>query len=259
MTRATVEHPDSTLDALLPSVVDAFVRLGVRPIVDWNLTPRRPRILGRILRHPAVRVVVMIALFALVPSARRERKELLMKVLVAFASRHGPTRGIAERITEGLRKAGLEADVADVQEKPDPEPYEAFVIGSAAYMFHWMKEATAFVHRHRDLLASRPVWLFSSGPLGTDRVDDKGNDLLEGSRPKEFDEYGPALHARGERVFFGAWDPNAPAIGLVEKLMKKLPSGATDAMPSGDFRDWPAIDAWAAEIAAQLTEVETAR
>ena len=66
MTRATVEHPDSTLDALLPSVVDAFVRLGVRPIVDWNLTPRRPRILGRILRHPAVRVVVMIALFALV-------------------------------------------------------------------------------------------------------------------------------------------------------------------------------------------------
>jgi len=60
-------------------------------------------------------------------------------------------------------------------------------------------------------------------------------------------------------VFFGAWDPNAPAIGLVEKLMKKLPSGATDAMPSGDFRDWPAIDAWAAEIAAQLTEVETAR
>ncbi|MFS8496625.1 MAG: hypothetical protein FWJ92_14640, partial [Actinomycetes bacterium] len=84
MTRATVEHPDSTLDALLPSVVDAFVRLGVRPIVDWNLTPRRPRILGRILRHPAVRVVVMIALFALVPSARRERKELLMKVLVAF-------------------------------------------------------------------------------------------------------------------------------------------------------------------------------
>ena len=60
-------------------------------------------------------------------------------------------------------------------------------------------------------------------------------------------------------MFFGAWDPNAPAIGLVEKLMKKLPSGATDAMPSGDFRDWPAIDAWAAEIAAQLTEVETAR
>jgi len=119
-----------------------------------------------------------------------------MKVLVAFASRHGSTRGIAERITEGLRKAGLEADVADVQEKPDPEPYEAFVVGSAAYMFHWMKEATAFVHRHRDLLASRPVWLFSSGPLGTDRVDDKGNDLLEGSRPKEFDEYGPALHAR---------------------------------------------------------------
>lgn len=182
-----------------------------------------------------------------------------MKVLVAYASRHGSTGGIAERIAEGLRNAGLEADAVDVLKRPDPEPYDAFVIGSAAYMFHWMKEATAFVDRHRDLLASRPVWLFSSGPLGTDEVDDKGNDLLEVSRPKEFDKYGPVLHPRGEKVFFGAWDPNAPAIGFVEKMMKKLPAGATDAMPTGDFRDWPVIDAWAAEIAAQLSEVEAAK
>ena len=35
----------------------------------------------------------------------------------------------------------------------DPAPYDAFVIGSAAYMFHWLKKATAFVKRHRAILA----------------------------------------------------------------------------------------------------------
>ena len=34
--------------------------------------------------------------------------------------------------------------------------------------------------------------------------------------------------------------------------MHLAPAGK-DAMPAGDFRDWPAIDAWAAEIAAELT------
>jgi menaquinone-dependent protoporphyrinogen oxidase len=27
---------------------------------------------------------------------------------------------------------------------------------------------------------------------------------------------------------------------------------ARGALPAGDFRDWPAIDAWAAQIAAEL-------
>jgi menaquinone-dependent protoporphyrinogen oxidase len=33
--------------------------------------------------------------------------------------------------------------------------------------------------------------------------------------------------------------------------MHLAPAGK-EAMPAGDFRDWPAIDAWAAEIAADL-------
>lgn len=83
--------------------------------------------------------------------------------------------------------------------------YDAFVVGSAAYMVHWMKEGTAFVKRHRKALAEKPVWLFSSGPLGTDLVDAEGNDVLEVSRPREFDEFQAWLGPRGQKVFFGAW------------------------------------------------------
>ena len=174
-----------------------------------------------------------------------------MRVLVAYASRHGSTQGIAERIAESLRAAGLEAEARPVSEVKSVTEHDAFVIGSAAYMFHWLKEAKEFVTRHRAVLAERPVWLFSSGPLGTDLVDEDGRDIFEATRPKEFAELQALLRPRGDHVFFGAWDPDAPAIGMAERFVRLMPASKTT-LPAGDFRDWAAIDAWAAEIAAAL-------
>lgn len=174
-----------------------------------------------------------------------------MKVLVVYASRHGATVGIAERIAAGLGAAGLSAEARSVKDVRDVAGYEAFVIGSAVYMFHWLKEATAFVKRHRAVLAERPVWLFSSGPLGTDLVNEEGRDIVDASRPKEFDELQTLLRPHGVRVFFGAWDPDAPAVGIGERFLRLMPASRA-AMPVGDFRDWPAIDAWTAEIASEL-------
>jgi len=55
----------------------------------------------------------------------------------------------------------------------------------------------------------------------------------------------------GEQVFFGAYDPGAPPVGLGERFVQHLPA-VRAALSAGDFRDWPAIDAWAAQIAAEL-------
>ena len=59
-----------------------------------------------------------------------------MKVLVGYASRHGATAGIAERIAAGLREEGLSAEARPVAEVSQVGEYDAFVIGAAAYMFH---------------------------------------------------------------------------------------------------------------------------
>lgn len=174
-----------------------------------------------------------------------------MRVLVAYASRHGATAGIADRIASTLRDAGVEAEARSVDAVEDVAGYDAFVVGSAAYMFHWLKEATAFVKRHRAVLVEHPVWLFSSGPLGTDMVDEDGVDIFEASRPKEFEELHELIHPRGDHVFFGAYDPDAPAKGVGERLMRLFPA-ARSALPTGDFRDWDAIEEWAGEIAAEL-------
>ncbi len=178
-----------------------------------------------------------------------------MRILVAYATRHGATAGIAERIAAALRAAGMSAEARPVADVKDVEPYDAVVLGGAAYMFHWLKPAVTFARRHRKELAARPLWLFSSGPLGTDRVDKDGKDVLQTTRPKEFDELAKLLHPRGEQVFFGAYDPDAPPIGLGERFMQHMPA-ARDALPAGDFRDWPAIEAWAARIAAELGAAE---
>jgi len=175
-----------------------------------------------------------------------------MKVLVTYASRHGATQGIAEQIAETLRTRGLDVTLRTVTQAGDPSSFDAFVIGSAAYMNHWLGEATGFVRRHRAVLASRPLWLFSIGPTGTDLVDRKGRDLRVASEPAEFAEFREALHPRGDRVFFGAYDVTGPPVGLADRIVRVLPASWRAAIPSGDFRDWADIDAWALAIADDL-------
>jgi menaquinone-dependent protoporphyrinogen oxidase len=175
-------------------------------------------------------------------------------VLVAYATRHGATGGIAERIGERLRAHGLEVDVRAAGGIRDASRYDAFVVGAAAYMFHWLRDATTFVERNRTTLDGRPTWLFSSGPVGTDTVDKDGRPVLEATVPKELPRLRELVHPRGEAVFYGAIDPAARAIGLAEHVMALMPA-ARNALPKGDFRDWPAIDAWADEIAATLEVV----
>jgi menaquinone-dependent protoporphyrinogen oxidase len=173
-------------------------------------------------------------------------------ILVVYASRHGATQGIAERIAETLVASGQKAQVRPAKDVHDLADYDAFVIGSAAYMGSWMKEATAFVRRNQAILVGRPVWLFSSGPLGTATTDAQGRDVLSTSEPKEFAEFTETLKPRGQRVFFGALDPHK--LGISARLIRSLPAGRA-LLPEGDFRDWKEIEAWAASIARELSPV----
>ena len=178
-----------------------------------------------------------------------------MNVLVAYATRHGATRGIAQRIADVLLRRGLETSVDEVDHIRDISAHDAFVIGSAAYMGRWLSGASAFVRRHRATLTSKPVWLFSSGPVGTDTVDAKGNDVRAAAEPKEFAELKGQLHPRDAHVFWGAYDPGAEPIGFAESLghriIRMIPP-ASEMLPAGDFRDWAEIESWAESIADQL-------
>ena len=174
-----------------------------------------------------------------------------MTVLVGYSSKYGATEGIAERIAAALNTAGVQAEARPVADVNDPSGYDAFVIGAAAYLGSWRKDATRFVHRHLELLAGRPVWLFSSGPLGTERTDAEGRDMLTQAEPKQFAEFRERISPRGTQVFYGAMDTTK--LRGRDRLVGKMPA-VEKILPNGDFRDWPAIDAWAQGIAHELTE-----
>ncbi|MBV8195910.1 MAG: flavodoxin domain-containing protein [Candidatus Dormibacteraeota bacterium] len=172
-----------------------------------------------------------------------------MSVLVAYASRYGATQGIAERIAQTLAENGQPAEAQQVDAISNLARYDAFVIGSAIYMFHWRNEAVRFVRRNRATLTGRPVWLFSSGPLGSETADAAGRDVRTTAGPKEIDELMAATKARAHRVFFGAF--NKSKLRGVNRAMASAP-GLRKLFLEGDFRDWPEIDAWAVSIARVL-------
>jgi menaquinone-dependent protoporphyrinogen oxidase len=166
-----------------------------------------------------------------------------MTILVAYASKYGATRGIAERITRTLQRLGLEASFQPIDSVTDLEAYSAVVLGSAIYYGSWLKEASEFVRRNRALLATRPVWLFSSGPLGAEVKDAE-------PQPKEIAEFQAAIKPRDHRIFFGALDHDK--LSFMERMVVKGVRA-----PEGDYRDWNEIEAWAAGIALALASLTT--
>jgi menaquinone-dependent protoporphyrinogen oxidase len=179
-----------------------------------------------------------------------------MSVLVAYASCYGATQGIAERIAQTLTFHGEPAEARSVDTVADVGRYDAFVIGSAVYMFHWRKEAVRFVKRNRATLAGKPVWLFSSGPLGTETTDANGRDVRSTAGPKELDEFMEATKAREHHVFFGAFK-FGQLRGIHRAMVKALPA-LRKLFVEGDFRDWADIDAWALSISQALSSMRQA-
>jgi len=181
-----------------------------------------------------------------------------MKLLVAYASQHGSTREIAERIAERLRAAGHEADARSVTEARYVDAYEGFVVGSAVYIGHWQKEAVEFVLRYGDILRMRPTWLFSSGPLRIGDVGADGGDPRAAAERQEIAMLRDAARLHEvvrpieHRAFFGALRPDR--LSLAQKLLRATPAGRA-LMPEGDFRDWADIEAWAEGIARQLSRM----
>jgi menaquinone-dependent protoporphyrinogen oxidase len=168
-------------------------------------------------------------------------------ILVTYASKYGATKEIAEKIGDILRQVGLQVDVLPVDRVPDLSIYQAVILGSAVYIGKWQKEAVEFLQTHANMLANRPVWLFSSGPTG------EGNpiELVEGLRfPAVLQPVVDRIHPLDIAVFHGFINPDK--INFIEKWsIKKLVK-----KPFGDYRDWDSIVTWTTEIANSLKETE---
>lgn len=173
-----------------------------------------------------------------------------MKVQVICGTRLGATREIADRIAHRLARAGLDARSLAPEDLAEEPGADAYVLGSGVYAGHWQKALATFARHHAAKLRQRPVWLFSSGPVG---------DLAVGATPTEPGEardLSRLLDARDHRVFAGALDRDKVEGSDLSRLERAI---TRRFIPEGDWRDWDAIDRWADEIASSLLGTSAAR
>jgi len=98
-------------------------------------------------------------------------------ILVAYASKHNSTAEIANAIGEVIQESNTsQIAIVPVETVEDITPYDAVILGSAVYAGQWQSNAADFLKKHETELANRPVWLFSSGPIG----EGDPKDLLKG-------------------------------------------------------------------------------
>lgn len=166
-----------------------------------------------------------------------------MKVLVTAATRHGSTFEIASGIEEVLKNAGIETVLTVPERVTDLTGYDAVILGSAVYAGHWLEPAKQFVSRNLSALLTRPVWLFSSGPIGDPTKPTE--DPADVARVRE------AVGAREHRLFSGRLERRD--LGLAEKAIMTVIRA-----PEGDFRSWTQIEAWALMIARTLQAEQAA-
>ncbi|GAA1072678.1 flavodoxin domain-containing protein [Kitasatospora arboriphila] len=174
-----------------------------------------------------------------------------MQVFIGYASAHGSTRRVAERIAGRLQACGHGTVLRALDRSSDLPDCDAAVLGSAVHDGRWLPEAVGFVRRNADALAERPLRLFGVSLVGqrSSAFPPVVARCLRRLKSRSDPELPAALLAAvapgGRHDFAGAVAPEHwPATG---RLVFRLMGGRY-----GEHTDWDEVDAWAAAVAAEL-------
>jgi menaquinone-dependent protoporphyrinogen oxidase len=166
-----------------------------------------------------------------------------MKILITYASAHGSTAEIAERIATRLRARGSEVDAIAVENAPRVEEFDAVVVGSAIHDGAWLPSAATFMTKNARTLATRPTWLFSVGMV--DALPRFFRKWAKVEGPKVVAPFSASIRPRGIELFSGVIrEEHLPWLG---RALFRLLGGHF-----GDYRNWAAIDAWADALVDDL-------
>ena len=169
--------------------------------------------------------------------AAARREDDMAKVLVAYGTKMGGTKGIAERVAEALRSRGHQVTLAAAGDVPRKEQFDAAVIGSGLYAGRWRREAVRLLKRLARSGAAPRAWLFHSGPVGDEHAGDPQ------ALPKKVQALAERLGAADVVTFGGRLEADAP--GPIAKAM------ARNGM-AGDWRQLDQAAAWGNAIADEL-------
>lgn len=170
-----------------------------------------------------------------------------MKVLVAYATAHGSTAEVAERISSILQKRGISATSANVQNVANVDGYDAFILGTAVHAGTWLPDMTAFVKRTAANMDQKPVYVWVNcirviEQFGYDHVVEyyMVPEALAG------------LNVRDKTAFAGKLRLDEVDWNERWTLAARYDGTTWPSNFDGDFRDWDKIAAWADKVASEL-------
>ncbi len=161
------------------------------------------------------------------------------EVLVAYATRHESTRGIAAAIASVLREAGLAVRFEALDATGDLRAFRAAVIGGTVFAGEWMPGAHAFLLAHERQLEAMPVWLFATGP--TEPLPDGTTVEVPPDLVTAIERIGP----RDVALFAGSLQPHHVGAGL--RILARLSRKSF-----AEHRDEAAVQRWASHVAIEL-------
>ena len=196
----------------------------------------------------------------------------MKRVLVAYATNAGSTAKVAQVIGEELGKDGAQVQVCRLEEVTSVELYDAVVVGAPMIM-GWHGAAVKFIKKHQPALSQMPVAYFLTA-MNLTQTNEKSVGTIPiyvdpalAKPPKNAkrlslkERYAtvtnylrPVLEAaplvKPVSVGFFGGKLELYRLPLLQMLFVLL---VIQAQP-GDFRNWPAIREWAANLRPELLE-----
>jgi len=157
------------------------------------------------------------------------------KILIAYATKHGSTREVAEAIAAHLADDGVDAHTLPAHRVRSLDQYRGVVLGAPIYMGRWHGDARAFLRRFPKELAARPLAVFAVGPVQDQPQQWEAADT---QLAKTLARY-PGLEPVSVGIFGGAIVPETLHFPFSH-------------VPAGDLRDWDEIRKWSARLPEAL-------
>ena len=176
-----------------------------------------------------------------------------MKVLVAYATNHGSSTGIATKIGEILAEQGNQVTVEDVRNITGVDGYDAYVLGSAIHSGTWLPEMKGFIRAYEPKLAHKPIYFW----ISCVRIMEQ--DGME--HVMEFymvPEMLAKMNIRSKTAFAGKLELNGVDWHERWTLAARYDGNSWPSSFDGDFRDWDKISEWGKSVGEDLKSLETA-
>ncbi len=170
-----------------------------------------------------------------------------MKVLIAYASRHGSTKEVAQFIGDVLKEHDIDVTVQLADQVQSVAGYDAFVIGSPIYGGMWLTELSHFLEKFKADLAAKPVhlWIMCIRVLEPDGLAHASKEYI----------HQPTLNEIGvQDVAFFAGKLDLSTIDWNERwtLAARYDGDALPGSRNDDYRDWDAVRSWAKKVREEL-------